>query len=228
MSNVNYSDLTNCDLSGSIDFANANLVSAILRGVTIDYVTDLSNAKLDGVISGDIIYVPNSISADEVGPKLPLHWKIINGYLVGPGANLVNANLANQNLSKMRLFTANFTGANLQNTKFISTALSKCNFSGADVSGAVFSNANLENTIFTCSIFSETTTFRDYTDNTDPNNPIVYNKPAILNGVISGNILTSSYDIFAYLSDVGKLPVNWSIVNGYLVGPGANLINAVL
>lgn len=226
MSNINHTNLTNCDLSGSTDFANANLAGAILTGVTIDYVTDLSSAILDGVISGGIVYVPNPTTADEVGPKLPANWCIKNGYLVGPGANLVNADLSGEDLSLKRLFNADFTGANLSNTKFVSAALSKCNFSGADVSGAVFAGANLEYTVFACTTFSDSTSFKKYMDG-----QTARSKSAVLNGVMSGSIIDSSNAVFAYSTSTvstDNLPSNWKIVNGYLVGPGANLINAVL
>lgn len=227
MSNINHTNLTNCDLSGSTDFANANLAGAILTGVTIDNVTDLSSAILDGVISGGIVYVDNSQNQDQPVPtKLPANWCIKNGYLVGPGANLVNADLSGEDLSLKRLFNADFTGANLSNTKFVSAALSKCNFSGADVSGAVFAGANLEYTVFACTTFSDSTSFKKYMDGTTARS-----KSAVLNGIMSGSIIDSANAVFAYSTpaiSTDNLPSNWKIVNGYLVGPGANLINAVL
>lgn len=223
MSNINNTNLTNVDLSGVTDFASANLAGAILTGVTINYVTDLSGAILNGVISGGINYVANPVNADEVGPILPPNWSILNGYLVGPGANLTNADLNSEVFTDLRLFGADFTGANLSNAVFRNSALSKCNFSGADVSGAKFTGANLQNTMFSSAVFSETTTFKNSTISS-----VAYTKSASLNGIISGNIIDSAGAIFAYTTATNKLPANWSVINGYLVGPGANLTNADL
>jgi hypothetical protein len=223
MSNINNTNLTNVDLSSVTAFSSANLAGAVLTGVTIDYVTDLSNAILDGVISGGIVYVPNPVGASEVGPILPPNWSIKNGYLVGPGANLTNADLEDEDFSDLRIFNADFTGANLTNAIFHKSALSKCNFSGADVSGAKFTGANLQNTMFSSAVFSETTTFKNSTISS-----VAYTKGASLNGIMSGNIIDVNGATFVYTSATNKLPSNWSLINGYLVGPGANLMNADL
>jgi uncharacterized protein YjbI with pentapeptide repeats len=222
MSNINNTNLTNVDLSGVTAFANANLAGAVLTGVTINYVTDLSNAILNGVISGGIVYVPVTSGID-AGPLLPPNWSILNGYLVGPGANLINADLEGEVFTNLRLFNADFTGANLTDAIFHNSALSKCNFSGADISGAKFTGANLHNTIFSSAVFSETTTFKNSTISS-----VAYTKSATLNGIMSGNIIDVNGAIFAYSSATNKLPANWSLINGYLVGPGANLTNADL
>ena len=65
---------------------------------------DLSNAILTGVQSGGITGTPS---------HLPANWQLIDGYLVGPGANLTNAELAHADLTNAHLTGTNFTGANL-------------------------------------------------------------------------------------------------------------------
>jgi len=68
------------------------------------------------VFSGGISDTPSA---------LPTGWSLVDGYLIGPGADLANAILANANLAG-----ANLSGADL----------SDADFSGADVSGATYGN----------------------------------------------------------------------------------------
>ena len=279
----NRTNLMNADLSGSTEFANSNLAYAILTGATIDYLTDLSHTILTGVSSGKVTYVANTtVGVVDAGPKLPPNWSIIKGYLVGPGANLINANLsgtapavaANQvgtaavpasanyvaqvgtaaipassdyspavtaatailtDMSNLKIYGADFTGANLSYVRFTGSGLATCIFSGANIIGSVFSNCNLDQTVFSSAIFSNATTFKKYEDNT-VGRVINDDKSASLSGIISGRIIDSSNNIFAYSASTNaerviaatKLPRNWEIINGYLVGPSANLINAEL
>ena len=75
-------------------------------------------------MSGGIAGAPRS---------LPKGWTLVNGYLIGPWANLVGVDLANSDLSGANLTDADLTGANLTNA----------NLSGADLTGADLTNANL-------------------------------------------------------------------------------------
>ena len=56
-------------------------------------------------------------------PTLSPGWKIANGYLIGPGVNLANANLSNQDLSGVNLGNANLSNTNLSgaNLNFVSS-----------------------------------------------------------------------------------------------------------
>jgi len=76
-------NLTDSNLEG-VDLINATLNTATLTGA------NLSSAILAGVSSGGITGTPVA---------LPVQWSLVNGYLVGAGANLTNANLANANRS---------------------------------------------------------------------------------------------------------------------------------
>ena len=118
----------------------------MLANVTLK-ATRLAGATLDGVSSGRISGRPAS---------LPTHWKLVNGYLVGPRANLKNANLRSSDLT----------------------------------------NANLTATHLTGAFFTAST----------------------LTGVTSGRITGTP----------SSLPTHWQLVNGYLVGPRANLAGAAL
>ena len=70
-----------------------DLTDATLSGV------DLSGADLTNVKSGGITGTPS---------HLPTNWQLIDGYLIGPGANLGFANLSGVDLTG-----ADLTGADL-------------------------------------------------------------------------------------------------------------------
>ena len=63
----------------------------------------------------------------------------VNGYSIGPGANLSNVNLPNANLEG-----ANLSGADLSDAFLSNANLEGANLSGADLSDAFLSFANLE------------------------------------------------------------------------------------
>ena len=112
---------------------DATLTKAKLGGA------NFTAATLNGVITGSATGAPG---------VLPSYWEFVNGYLVGPQANLKDANLANATLSFAHL-------------------------AGANLDGAKLAGANLY-------------------------------------GVRSGNITTTP----------ASLPSGWTLVSGYLLGPG--------
>jgi hypothetical protein len=73
----------------------------------------------------------------------------INGYLVGPGANLQNANLQGANLAGLNLSSANLIGANLISANLQGSNLSSANLYGANLGSANLRSANLRNANFT-------------------------------------------------------------------------------
>ena len=113
-------------ISGS--FAGANFTKADFTGAK------MATARLTGARSGGIVGHPSG---------LPTGWKLLHGFLVGPGANLSGANLASLNLSG-----ADLTGANLQGTSFYSTNLSHANLTAANLASASLSYANITGTRF--------------------------------------------------------------------------------
>ena len=78
---------------------DADLTGADLSGV------DLSGATLTNVKSGGI--------TGDGSTTLPTNWQLIEGYLIGPGADLTDAFLTYENLDGAVLSGANLTGANL-------------------------------------------------------------------------------------------------------------------
>jgi uncharacterized protein YjbI with pentapeptide repeats len=191
------------NLTGA-DLSNTRLTGMDLTNTNLSGA-DLSGAVLTGVTSGGIIG----------DPKLPSGWKLISGFLVGPESNLKLASLLEQDLSGMNLSGANLSGAKLKwaslvgsnltgvkllRSNLINSALANSNLTNADLSKADLSKAELTGANLTSANLSGT---------------ILANTK--LAGVISKNI-----------SGMPKLPSNWKLMKGYLVGPGANLTGADL
>jgi uncharacterized protein YjbI with pentapeptide repeats len=153
-------NFTGANLSGAdvsvVNATGANLTDANLSGgnLTGSYLTrdnvsgaDLGSATLAGVLSGGLTGTPASLPAD---------WSVLAGYLVGPGANLQAADLADQNLSGAdltgtRLLAANLTstsleGADLSDANLNYAVLDDASLLDADVAGATFTGAYWDNT----------------------------------------------------------------------------------
>ena len=138
-----------CDLR-KVDFSNADLTGANLSGAYLKGAdlggADLTGANLFRVRSG-------SITGDAT---LPDSFSLINGYLVGPMANLTGADLHGQDLSSISLKRAIFTGANLAHADLSGSVVEYATFSGTDLTSASlngakaarsqFMNANLTRT----------------------------------------------------------------------------------
>ena len=223
---LRYNDLKNANLSHTF-LANADLIGANLSGTNLEQ-TFLDIANLHWVQSGDITGTPAVLPKQEDGNGNLIEWKLINGYLIGPLADLTGANLAGADLTGVtftgRLTHANLAGANLTNAivspvtglnhvrsggivgdpampdewevhyGYIfgpSVDLSKEDLSGLNLHGFNLNHANLTGVNLT---------------NTDLNN-------ANLDGVVSGNII----------GEPASLPSNFDLINGYLIGPGVTL-----
>ena len=113
-------DLTDADLTGA-DLTNANLNGANLNGA------DLTGASLYNVQSGSITGSPSS---------LPTSWKLIYGYLMGPGtASIGGANLTGAILTGADLTGADLYYADLTDAVLTDAALTEVNLAGADLNG---------------------------------------------------------------------------------------------
>lgn len=111
--------LKNVNLSGS-QFVGANLTGANLTNDNLAD-SDVQNADFTGVTwgaveSGGIMGTPAELTA---------HWGIVAGYLIGPGAGLVGADLA----------AANLTGADLAGADLYTGTLAGANLTNADLRG---------------------------------------------------------------------------------------------
>jgi len=138
-----YGQLGNGGTSGSnantalVAVLDVNLYGADLTGA------DLSGANLYGIRSGNITGTPT----------LPSGYQMVNGYFIGPGANLTFANLRFANLRGADLRFANLRGADLRfaNLSYANLRvadLSYADLSGADLSGADLTDASLNGTIW--------------------------------------------------------------------------------
>ena len=169
----------------------------------------------------------------------------VNGYSIGPGADLSFADLSNANLSN-----ANLSGAILTFSDLSGAILTFSDLSGADLSGAILEFANLLDTILiSADLSGADLTGANLTDArliganlinadlsgadlsfADLSNAILEFanlldtilefanlSGASLTGVISGNI-----------NGTPTLPSGYQMINGYIVGAGVDLTGANL
>jgi len=178
------------------NLTGANLVGANLTGATLTGA-QITNANFaNSTLTGIISGTLNGTPT-----LLPNGWTIISGYLVGPGANLTGATLGNATLTNTNLAGTIMTGANLShvisgNISGVPASLP----SGWQVLGGYLlgPSANLSGAILSS---------------------------LNLNGVnLSAATLTNV--VSESLTGSPTLPSGWSIISGYLVGPGANLSGA--
>ena len=106
-----------------VDFSNTNLDRAYLR-----------NTSMRGVISGGIV------GADL---DLPADWRLVQGFLIGPFANLTNKAINNSNLAGAQLMYAQLAYANLASSQLQGADLSGSDARGADMSYTNLSGATL-------------------------------------------------------------------------------------
>ena len=69
---------------------------------------------LTGVQSG-------AVTGGSPSPMLPAKWMLLTGYLIGPGANLTNANLMHKNLTGADLTGATMNGAMMTSVTYSNT-----------------------------------------------------------------------------------------------------------
>ena len=90
-------DLTNADLSGA-NLTGAHLIGTTLTGATLTNAT-LTNATLSGATLTDatLTNVKSGGITGDGSTTLPTAWQLIDGYLIGPGADLTGAFLTGNN-----------------------------------------------------------------------------------------------------------------------------------
>ena len=205
-------DLSGADLSGAdltqSRLSNANLTSADLTGAKLSkadlYHANFTGTTLSKVSSGDI-----------TGPAtLPSEWKLIRGYLVGPGADLSYANLSGTDLSGLNLSNTDLYSAKLIGAKTSTDSLG-ADFTGANLDSANLTDADLSYSKFVSSSI-RTTLLRTNISHTDLHDAVLDNwtrfDQTIANDTTGGM----------------KLPLGYSFYLGYIIGPNMNLSNANL
>ena len=219
---LEYADLTGANLTG------ANLTDATLTGVSLEFA-NLTDATLTGANLTEAYLYDATLTGVRSGgitgtPYLTSNWKLIGGYLIGPGANLTGANLTDANLTNARLTDANLTGANLSGATLTGVSSSGItgtpaslptgyqiingyligagvNLRGANLTGVNLTDFNLTG----ANLINTNLTGADLTG-------------ATLTGVRSSGITGTP----------ASLPTDYQIIGGYLIGAGVNLTSANL
>jgi len=218
--------------SSNTNFTNSNLSSANLSGADLSGVvltganvtnTDFSGAVLEGVVTGSLGGAPL---------VLPERWHLMRGYLVGPKASLVGAQLNNLDMSfwdfsganltsvnfyQSTLYNASFVGSKALNINLDRTNLTGANFTDADLTGAILNWARISVTNFTrAKLINVTRGCYDAWVCDWSGYPEFAFSGAILTGVKSWNF-APNYRFNAFL------PAGWTNRYGVLFGPTADL-----
>ncbi|CAM8630796.1 Pentapeptide repeat [Acidimicrobiia bacterium] len=112
----------------NVNFGSANLSNRDLSWANISGA-NLSGANLTGVIASNVTSSSTT--------RLPFGWSVNNGFLVGPGANLSNADLTGMDLSGANVSNANFTAATFSGTTLRRANVTNANFSSTSPSGLI-------------------------------------------------------------------------------------------
>ncbi|NBR65207.1 MAG: pentapeptide repeat-containing protein [Micrococcales bacterium] len=147
-------DFKDIDLSG-VNLAAANLANSDLSGVNLTQTNiagaNLSSANItDANLAG--VDLTGLITADLIGEPVGLDesWKLFNGYLVGPTANLSTTNWSGLDLRSLNLTGVNFVSGNLSGANLAGVDLTGINLTGVNLAGA-----NLTETILTDAILDQ-------------------------------------------------------------------------
>ena len=123
---LSYRDLSGMELK-DLDLTGVNLKYANLGGANLCSVL-LKGANLDGAISGGVRGTPVS---------LPDGWRLNKGYLIGPNANLILADLSELYLNGQDLSSAQLGESKLVGTRLNGANLTNADLTNADLSGAI-------------------------------------------------------------------------------------------
>ena len=135
-------DLTNADLSGA-NLTGAHLIGTTLTGATLTNAT-LTNATLSGATLTDatLTNVKSGGITGDGSTTLPTAWQLIDGYLIGPAADLTDADLSGADLISAVLPGANLTDADLSGAT-LTGVLNGATLTNATLMGADLSSATL-------------------------------------------------------------------------------------
>ena len=172
-------DFTGADLTGatmldnvvhddgvrSADFTGANLTNLVTRS---DYPLSLvapvfTGATVDGAVLRGVVALGSDPTVTSGGvsgtPRtLPItgSWRLYNGYLIAPYADLSGADLSGALQGGTKLTGANLTGANLTNADFNGGDFDHATLNGADLSNTNLTGATLTNTDLTGATLTNT------------------------------------------------------------------------
>ena len=210
-----YANLKSCDLTGTnlsgIDLVDADLAHADIEGANLSD-GDLAGANLNGAeLTGATLAGTSSGYVTGIPAALPTGWEPSGGYLVGPDADLAGANLAGANLD-----AADLAGADLRGAELARADLNGADLAGADLSDTDLERANLDGALFDGADLEGGDLAG--AELADANMTGADLSSADLDVVVSGGVVGTP----------GPLPSGWSVTDGYLVGPDADLAGANL
>jgi uncharacterized protein YjbI with pentapeptide repeats len=139
LSRINFSagSLEVDNLSGAnlsfADLGTPNVAGLTLTGANIQGLLMAFNGDLSGVVSGGVTGIPANL------PNDPARWLLVDGYLLGPGAIVANADLAGVDLASAAL-----SNADLTNTDLTGADLDQAQLPGSTLAGTQLSGANLD------------------------------------------------------------------------------------
>ena len=140
--NLGYADLSNADLSNAYldnaDLSNADLSNADLKHAEL-WRADLTGADM----SDTILRYVGAMNLQGCPTVLPTNWQCVQNNLVGPYADLTNAELEGVNLSYADLSYADLTGAFLEGANLSYADLSHVSLMEADLWRADLIGADL-------------------------------------------------------------------------------------
>jgi uncharacterized protein YjbI with pentapeptide repeats/formylglycine-generating enzyme required for sulfatase activity len=196
--NLSDADLRYTDLS-NVNFNGSNLSNA-----------SLENSVLNNVISGNVTG----------SPTLPMNYKMVEGYIVGPYVNLSSANLNDAGLHEIDLTNAVLIGADLTNANLNRANLNGANLNETSLTGAHINYADLSNSNLTGVDLSNASLEYANLYGAELSDAVLSNVQ--LDGVKSGNIIGQPTTL------TGRLGGKFGLRSGYIVGRYVDLSNASL
>ena len=206
-------------IAPGVNLAGVDFSDADLSGINL-YQLDLTKTTLAGISSGNIKFKSseiNSLTPDKslTAEILPEGWYLVNGYLVGPQADLSEANLTNADLSHTDLDGVDLSDAILDGVKSSSSEGNRGGKPRYLPKGWFFDNgrligpgADLRGDLNDINFSGQNITGIDLTQSQ-------------LHNIRSGNV-TIDRDAQA------QLPDGWHLRGGFLLGPTADLSNEIL
>jgi uncharacterized protein YjbI with pentapeptide repeats len=243
--NLIHAGLWDVNLSGAT-LTNADLAVATLEDVNLAGAK-LAGADMDETLAEGVTGTPKS---------LPAAWHLVRGNLLGPSAtlaemsNLSGADLAGYDLENAALDSSNLTGVNFRGADLAGANLEGDTLTGADLAGADLANATLNYAISGDVTDSATTVLPHHWTllggslmgpyaNLDKTDLSGLNLAGIdLDSAFLGDADLSGTELahtdLTMVSSGGltgtpaSLPANWFMSDGYLMGPGTDLLGASL
>ncbi len=195
------------------DHSYANFTRSNFSGVNISNL-NFENAIFTGVVSG---------GTTGQNYTLPTDWSVRNGYLIGPTANLSNANLSGSyfDLNGTNLSGANLAGAYLYEQKLIGANLTGATLSistgigSGDFLSANFKNANLNGAILSGVVINGAVLDFENVSFDNANFTGADFRGATFNGAYGTGII-----------GVPQFVSGYAVINGSLLGPSVYLQGA--